>query len=132
LELRLPTGSLIHGSSGRIEVVFQLQQAVRGLAVGVGLDNLEGSRTLTLDSDTANPPFNLEAGVYTVSLGLDFWPLHPSSYSCNAALMVGHNYLDAVPNAGIWEVLTDAHDAVTDRGNGAVRPRPNVILTAGQ
>jgi lipopolysaccharide transport system ATP-binding protein len=128
LELRLPHGSLVYGRPARIEVIFKLEQSVSQLAVGIGLDTLEGQRTLTLDSDTANSAFDVASGIHTVKFGLDFWPVHPGCYACSAALIVGHNYIDIVPHAGILEVLTDKHDVVTDRGYGAVRPSPIVEI----
>jgi lipopolysaccharide transport system ATP-binding protein len=130
LELRLGAGPLAYGQPGRIEVTFRLERPVRQMAVGVGLDSMEGQRILTLDSDTSQRGFDLQPGVYTVSLGLEFWPLHPANYACSVALLVGHNFLDVLPPVGIWEVVTDKNDTVTDRGYGAARPKPLVELIA--
>ncbi|MDD5200108.1 MAG: ABC transporter ATP-binding protein [Terrimicrobiaceae bacterium] len=117
-------GALSYGQPGFIEITFELKESVRGLMVGLGFDTLEGQRLLTLDSDTHNAPWDLRTGRHTVRVGLNFWPLHPGSYSISTAVISGHNCLDSVSGAAIWEVQTSEADNVSDRGFGAVRPKP--------
>jgi lipopolysaccharide transport system ATP-binding protein len=121
-------GVLRYGEPGFVDVRFTTKQTVRGFSVGLGFDTTEGQRILTLDSDTLAEPFDLGPGEHCVRVGLECWPLHPANYRVSVALIAGHNFLDTVANAAIWEVLTSAGDNVSDRGFGAVRPKPFVKL----
>ena len=126
LLVNLATSPLVYGRRGRIEVRFHLFHSVERFSVGIGIDSLDGHRVLTLDSDTHNPTLDLQPGIHTVSLELEFWPLPPGFYVVSTALIVGTNYLDVVNNVATWEVLTDNNDTVSDRGGGGVRPHPTV------
>jgi lipopolysaccharide transport system ATP-binding protein len=117
-------GALAYGRPGFVEISFELKEAVRAVMVGLGFDTLEGQRILTLDSDTHGEPWDLPAGRHKVRVGLDYWPLHPGSYSVSVAVITGHNCLDSVAGAAVWEVQTSEADNVSDRGFGAVRPKP--------
>jgi lipopolysaccharide transport system ATP-binding protein len=113
-----------YGQPGFVEVIFDLKESVRGVMVGLGFDTLEGQRLLTLDSDTHQESWDLPAGRHRVQVGLEYWPLHPGAYSVCVAVITGHNCLDSVGGAVLWEVQTSAADNVSDRGFGAVRPKP--------
>jgi lipopolysaccharide transport system ATP-binding protein len=121
-------GVLRYGEPGFIDLRFRAKFAVRGFSVGVAFETTEGQRILTLDSDTLSEPLDLEAGEHCIRMGLDCWPLHPANYRVSVALIAGHNFLDVVSNAAVWEVLTSESDNVSDRGFGAVRPKPSVKL----
>lgn len=121
-------GVLRYGEPGYIDVHFIAKRSIRGFSVGLGFDTAEGQRILTLDTDTLTQPFDLEAGEHCVRIGLESWPLHPANYRVSVALIAGHNFLDTVASAAIWEVLTSASDNVSDRGFGAVRPKPVVKM----
>ena len=123
---------LAYARPGYIEVTFELKESVKGAMVGLGFDTLEGQRILTLDSDTNGRAWDLPPGRHTARVGLDYWPLQPGSYTVNTAVITGHNCLDSVSNAAVWEVQTSAGDNVSDRGFGAVRPKPvsEIVSTA--
>ncbi|HEX2853361.1 MAG TPA: ABC transporter ATP-binding protein [Opitutaceae bacterium] len=121
-------GVLRYGEPGYVDVHFTAKRSVQGFSVGLGFDTTEGQRILTLDSDTLCEPIDLAAGEHCMRVGLECWPMHPANYRVSVALIAGHNFLDTVPNAAVWEVLTSASDNVSDRGFGAVRPKPVVQL----
>ncbi|MEO6569884.1 MAG: ABC transporter ATP-binding protein [Opitutaceae bacterium] len=119
-------GVLRYGEPGYVDVRFTAKRSIQGFSVGLGFDTSEGQRILTLDSDTLVDAVDLESGEHCMRIGLDCWPLHPANYRVSVALIAGHNFLDTVSNAAIWEVLTSTGDNVSDRGFGAVRPKPVV------
>jgi lipopolysaccharide transport system ATP-binding protein len=123
-----PPGVLRYGEPGFVDIRFTAKQAVRGFSVGLAFETTDGQRVLTLDSDTLSVPIDLAAGEHCVRMGLDCWPLHPANYRVSVALIAGHNFLDVVSNAAVWEVLTSESDNVSDRGFGAVRPKPTFKL----
>jgi lipopolysaccharide transport system ATP-binding protein len=125
IELAEP-GRFSYGLPGFVDVRFQAHADIQNLMVGIGFDSSEGQRVLTLDSDTMGEALSIEQGWHVIRVGLDVWPLHPASYVVSVALVSGHNCLDSVPRAAIWEVETSAMDNVSDRGYGAVRPKPVV------
>ena len=125
LEMRLEgKNALAYGKPGYVTVTFELKSATKGVMLGVGFDTLEGQRLLSLDSDTDGEAWDLEPGRYTVRLGVDYFPLQPGSYSISTAVFTGHNCLDGVNGAAIWEVHTSTADNLSDRGFGAVRLKP--------
>jgi lipopolysaccharide transport system ATP-binding protein len=121
---------LAYATPGYIEVTFDLKESTKQVMIGLGFDTLEGARILTLDSDTNGAAWDLPAGRHTVRVGLDYWPLQPGSYTVSAAVITGHNCLDSVPNAAVWEVQTSAADNVSDRGFGGTRPKPTSLLVS--
>jgi lipopolysaccharide transport system ATP-binding protein len=121
-------GTLRYGEPGYVDVRFRTERPIDDLMVGLGFDTTEGQRILTLDSDTLGRGLALKKGEHCVRVGLDCWSLHPSNYRVSVALISGHNCLDSVANAAVWEVTTSAVDNVSDRGFGAVRPKPVVQL----
>ncbi len=124
LTLSMDGGNLADGRPGFVSVTFDLKEHTKGVMIGMGFDTLEGQRILTLDSDTNSHAWDLAPGRHTVRVGLDFWPLHPGSYKVSTAVISGHNCLDSIGSAAVWEVLTSEADNVSDRGFGAVRPKP--------
>jgi lipopolysaccharide transport system ATP-binding protein len=130
LSMSIDGGRLAYGCPGFIEVTFDLKEHTKGVMIGMGFDTLEGQRILTLDSDTNGTAWDLAPGRHTVRVGLDYWPLHPGSYKVSVAVISGHNCLDSVAGAAVWEVLTSEADNVSDRGFGAVRPKPISTLVS--
>jgi lipopolysaccharide transport system ATP-binding protein len=121
---------LAYAKPGYLEVTFDLKESTSQVMIGIGFDTLEGARVLTLDSDTNGVAWDLAAGRHTVRVGLDYWPLQPASYTVSAAVITGHNCLDSVPAAAVWEVQTSDADNVSDRGFGGTRPKPVSLLVA--
>ena len=130
LSIGIDGGSLAYGRPGFVSVTFSLKEHTKGVMIGMGFDTMEGQRILTLDSDTNGSAWDLAPGHHTVRVGLDYWPLHPGSYKVSTAVISGHNCLDSVGSAAVWEVQTSEADNVSDRGFGAVRPKPISILVS--
>jgi lipopolysaccharide transport system ATP-binding protein len=132
LEMRIADGQLAYGKPGYVEVTFDLKETLSQVMIGLGFDTMEGQRIVTLDSDTAGAGWDLKPGRHTARVGLDYWPLHPGSYNVSVAVITGHNCLDSVAGAALWEVQTSDVDNVSDRGFGAARPKPVAQLVASR
>ncbi len=101
---------------------FTLKEPVHRFAVGLGFSTRENQRVLTLDSDTMQPPLDLAAGHWRITLGLDFWPLPPGQYHVSCAAIEGASYPDTLTDVALWDVLPATADETTHRGSPNARP----------
>lgn len=124
------TQQLTYGEAASFIFEFEVNQEQNELMLGIGFDSMEGQRLLSLDSDTCSTAWKLAPGRYSVELGLDFFPLQPGNYTVSTALFSGHNCMDAADGCAVWEVMSGKADNLSDRGNGGVRLKPSVSLTA--
>src|SRR5262249_38836058 len=75
-------------------------------AVGVGIDDMYGSRLMTLNSDESGVTVTTErGGAYAVDLCIPRPYLNPGRDSLSCAVLSGGSILDYVPNATSFDVL---------------------------
>ncbi len=105
LNLRIPPeSSLQYGEPLTLLFTLHCLTPVNNITLGFGFDTLDGARVLTRDSDNTAPPLNLGAGCHEIRFHIERNPLHPSTYTCGAAIMAGTHVLDAVLHCTVWEV----------------------------
>jgi lipopolysaccharide transport system ATP-binding protein len=106
-----------------LHLVFSLttSRPLRGVFIGAALDNLEGTRMLTLDSDNSEAPLDFDPGTYEVHFRLERNPLHPGPYSLGCAIMSGPSVIDALRSCATWEVQSGESDVHSDRGPSGIR-----------
>ncbi len=119
---------LSYGDPADIAVTVECAQPITDAMVGLAFDSLEGARILTLDSDAANPTYNLPVGRHTIHVKLDHLYLHPGQFIMSAAIASGAHYHDLTPRFAIWEVTTSLKDKVSDRGFGGYRIPPSTHI----
>lgn len=119
---------LSYGSPLHLQITLECAETVKDVMVGVGFDTMDGSRVLTLDSDSQGGPLTLPRGQHQLSLRLDFFPLHPGQYSISVATCTGAHFHDICARFAIWEVTTSKHDLVSDREFGGCRIPPTVTI----
>ncbi|WP_404784193.1 ABC transporter ATP-binding protein [Altericista sp. CCNU0014] len=122
LSLRLSQGTEF--SYGKpLSLIFTINcfQKIDNLLVGIGFDNITGSRVMTLDSDHDQPPLNIGTGLHDINFYLDRNPLHPGFYSIAIALHSNTYPLDAINDTLTWESTSSSSDLVGDRGYGGCR-----------
>lgn len=117
---------LLYGERMLVVVTIEVRNPVTGLMVGLAFESLEGARTMTVDSDSGGHLLDLGTGTYQVRLELPSLPLHPAQYVVHVVAGSGKYYFDTIHRCAVWEVMTSAHDRVSDRGFGGCRVVPEV------
>jgi lipopolysaccharide transport system ATP-binding protein len=124
LELR-PSASVPEfrfGEDLRLRLRFHSIAPVLHAAVGVGIDDMYGSRLTTFNSDESGVTMTTErGGEYTVDLCVPRPCLNPGRYSLSCAVLSGGQILDFVSNATAFDVLPldDASGAHIEPTEGA-------------
>jgi lipopolysaccharide transport system ATP-binding protein len=101
-----------------LKIVFQVESSslLKDVIIGFAFDSLDGYRVMTVDSDNSGPKLSLEAGVHEVCLEIDRNPLHPTTYSCGAAVFSRGQVIDTLPNCATWEVMPSKIDLANAAG----------------
>jgi lipopolysaccharide transport system ATP-binding protein len=128
LELRpsAPVPEFRFGEDFRLRLRFHSIAPVLHAAVGVGIDDMYGSRLMTFNSDESGVTITTErGGEYTVDLCVPRPCLNPGRYSLSCAVLSGGQILDFVSNATAFDVLpideaSGAHIEPTE-GAGPIR-----------
>jgi lipopolysaccharide transport system ATP-binding protein len=80
MRVRVPEScSLRFNEPLTVDFEVNAPQAVKGVALGLAFDTIEGQRIMTLDSDGGGRLFDLPAGRSVLSLSIPRLPLHPAS-----------------------------------------------------
>ncbi|HTX64310.1 MAG TPA: ABC transporter ATP-binding protein [Opitutaceae bacterium] len=97
---------VMHREAFRARIGFRAQTAVEGVAFGIGLCSLEGTRLATLDSDLDGRRWSYPAGHEGwIELELADLPLSPGRYSLDLGARSGDvTSLDYLPACGLVEV----------------------------
>jgi lipopolysaccharide transport system ATP-binding protein len=120
--LKLAPGTeFMYGDPLHLVFTLTTSRPLRGVFVGTALDNLEGTRMLTLDSDNSEAPLDFDPGTYEVHFHLERNPLHPGPYSLGCAIMSGPSVIDALRSCATWEVQSGESDVHSDRGPSGIR-----------
>lgn len=120
------TPELKLGEALRLRIDFRSIVPILHAAVGVGLDDMYGSRLMTFNSDESGVTITTEKdGAYTVNLCVPQPSLNPGRYSLSCAVLSGGQVLDFIPHATTFDVLplddeSGAHVEPTD-GAGPIR-----------
>jgi len=99
-------GLIMHREPFRARIHFRTQAAVEGVAFGLGLCSIEGTRLATLDSDLDGPRFSYRANHEGwIDLTLPDLPLSPGRYALDLGARTGDvTSLDYLPTCGMIEV----------------------------
>ncbi len=114
------------GEALQLRIEFRSIVPIFHAAVGVGLDDMYGSRLMTFNSDESGVTMTTEkGGVYTVTLCVPQPSLNPGRYSLSCAVLSGGQVLDFIPHAATFDVLplddeSGAHVEPSD-GAGPIR-----------
>jgi homopolymeric O-antigen transport system ATP-binding protein len=128
LELRpsSPAPEFRFGEELRLRIRFRSLAPVMHAAIGVGIDDMYGSRLMTFNSDESGVTLTTERGAeYAVDLCIPRPYLNPGRYSLSCAVLSGGQILDFVAHAASFDVLplddaSGAHIEPTD-GAGPIR-----------
>jgi len=128
LELRPsgPAPEFRFGEDLRLRIRFRSIAPILHAAVGVGIDDMYGSRLVTFNSDESGVTLTTErGGEYAVDLCVPRPCLNPGRYSLSCAILSGGQILDFVSNATAFDVLplddaSGAHIEATE-GAGPIR-----------
>ncbi len=116
-------GNVEYGGDLAIRLDVDCGMAADGVAVGIGLCNMEGARILSWDSDVAGQIFHLEPGMVCFELKVPHVELQPSSYIMDVALRSGNHYLDYLAGCLHLQVMPGPDTpAIIVRGDGQLRP----------
>ena len=111
-----------HGQPLAIQLDLDCRLASEGVAVGIGLCNMEGARILSWDSDVANQTFDLKAGRCRATMSIPHLELQPSSYMVDVAVRSGNHYLDYLPACMRLDVMPGpTSPPIIVRGDGQLR-----------
>jgi lipopolysaccharide transport system ATP-binding protein len=116
-----PGTEFMYGDPLHLIFTLTTSRPLRGVFVGAALDNLEGTRMLTLDSDNSGPSLDFDPGTHEVHFHLDRNPLHPGPYTLGCAIMSGPSVIDALRACATWEVQSGESDVHSDRGPSGIR-----------
>jgi lipopolysaccharide transport system ATP-binding protein len=124
LELRpsAPAPEFRFGEELRLRIRFRSISPVLHAGVGVGIDDMYGSRLMTFNSDESGVTMTTErGGEYAVDLCVPRPSLNPGRYSLSCAILSGGQILDFVSNATAFDVLPldDASGAHIEPTEGA-------------
>jgi lipopolysaccharide transport system ATP-binding protein len=124
LELRpsAPAPEFKFGEDLRLRIRFRSIAPVLHAAVGVGVDDMYGSRLMTFNSDESGVTLTTErGGDYTFDLCVPRPCLNPGRYSLSCAVLSGGQVLDYIANATAFDVLPldDASGAHIEPTEGA-------------
>ena len=99
-----PEEPLVYGEP--LTIVFQIRcnKPLKDVIVGFCFDSLDGYRIMTVDSDNSKPQFSLDVGDHEIRLKMDRNPIHPTTYSCSAAIFSRGQVVDNLPNCATWDV----------------------------
>ena len=122
---------LAFGKPFELEIHLECYRPVPKAMIGMAFNTVEGTRILTLDSDTHAQYFDLEPGEYVLRAQLDRLPLHPGYYQfCASVAGCGHFY--DMLDVALWEVKTSDEDHWSDRGMAGCRLEPKVTVVPQQ
>ena len=124
LELRpaAPAPEFKFGEDLRLRIRFRSIAPVLHAAVGVGIDDMYGSRLMTFNSDESGVTLTTERGAdYTFDLCVPRPCLNPGRYSLSCAVLSGGQVLDYIANATAFDILPldDASGAHIEPTEGA-------------
>lgn len=119
---------LAYGKPLDIEFTIECKKTIEEGMVGLAFNSLEGTRVLTLDSDTRGKFMRFTPGRHVIKLHFDSLPLHPGFYHCSAALAGSGFFYDILDPIAIWQVRTSNEDLWSDRSSGGCRIEPSVEL----
>lgn len=119
---------LAFGKPMEIEVTLDVFRPITKGMVGMGFNNVEGTRILTLDSDINDHCFDLQPGCYVIRTRLESLPLHPAFYNFCITVGGGGAFFDMLDPA-LWEVKTSNEDRWSDRGTAGCRMEPQLCIT---
>jgi lipopolysaccharide transport system ATP-binding protein len=112
----------VYGETWELTMTVECLDEIRHSIVSIGLNTLDGTRALTLDSDFNNKPLLLRKGMNRVQFSLPFNPLHPGPYAAGCSVWSGNHLLDSIGSAAIWEVGAGKAHQFQIRGFGGCRP----------
>jgi hypothetical protein len=106
-----------YGEPLRIGIEFTAMRTQLGVAVGIGIDDVGGTRIATLTSNQAGFTIDPVAGAsYRVELTIADPRLKPGTFGVSCAIVSGEQILDFVSPAATFEI------APIDAGSGAPVP----------
>jgi lipopolysaccharide transport system ATP-binding protein len=114
------------GEPLKLQLEFRAMAPILHAAVGVGLEDMYGTRLMTFNSDESGVTVTAEkGGVYSVGLCIPQPSLNPGRYSLSCAVLSGGQILDFLQHAATFDVLplddeSGAHIEPTD-GAGPIR-----------
>jgi len=122
--------------NSKIEITFSISvyETINDVCFGFGINTPEGSRIVTLDSDSnlkTDVQLNFEKGNYEVVLYIDEFCLEPGLYTFDFALRVGKgtlHVLDYFSNQSQLEVMPqkDTPNHLYGNKTGSYRPIPGI------
>ena len=110
------------GEDFRLRIRFRSIAPVLHAAVGIGIEDMYGTRLMTFNSDESGVTVSTErGGDYTIDLCVPHPCLNPGRYSLSCAVLSGGQVLDFVANATAFDVLPldDASGAHIEPTEGA-------------
>jgi len=124
LELRpsAPAPEFKVGEDLRLRIRFRSIAPIHHAGVGVGIDDMYGSRLMTFNSDESGVTLTTErGGDYMFDLCVPRPCLNPGRYSLSCAVLSGGQVLDYIANATAFDVLPldDASGAHIEPTEGA-------------
>ena len=118
---------LAFGKPLEIEVHLECYRPITQGMIGLAFNTVEGTRILTLDSDTNDRSFDLQPGRYILRARMESLPLHPGFYNFCIAIGGGGHFFDML-DAALWEVKTSNEDRWSDRGAAGCRIEPELCI----
>jgi lipopolysaccharide transport system ATP-binding protein len=113
----------------KIIITIEVATAIDNVAVGVGIDTLDGQRVLTIDSDVDNIRPRCSPGKWAFEISIPSNPLGPGSYAVHCALTSNKALLDTAESCAFWTVAESEHDFFSDRGFAGCRLRPESMVS---
>ncbi len=120
---------LAYGKPMEIEITLDVHRPIAKGMIGMGFNNVEGTRILTLDSDINDHCFELQPGTYVIRARMESLPLHPAFYNFCVTIGGGGAFYDMLDPA-TWEVKTSSEDRWSDRGAAGCRVEPQLCITS--
>jgi lipopolysaccharide transport system ATP-binding protein len=114
------------GEPLKLRIAFDTRAPILHAAVGVGLEDMYGTRLMTFNSDESGVTLTTERdGTYAMTLCVPQPSLNPGRYSLSCAVLSGGQILDFLQHAAMFDVLplddeSGAHVEPTD-GAGPIR-----------
>ncbi|NWJ51549.1 MAG: ABC transporter ATP-binding protein [Bacteroidetes bacterium] len=125
---------IYHNKRFEITFNFTVNEKSDDLCFGIGINSIDGTRIVTVDSDAncyVENTLNFEQGNYEVLMQLDEFFLEPGLYNFDLAIRVGRgtlNVLDYFSNQSYLEILPNDNtpNHVYENKTGSYRPIPSI------
>ncbi len=118
-------GSICHGESLSIRLKYETQSAFEDVTFGVGFATMEGTRLMTIESNTDGNYFEVARKADDeIEVTMDCLLLQPGHYTFDIGVGSGSRALDYLPGCAYLEVLPGPNTPSTlyDRPGEGVRP----------